>query len=275
MTPPVGAGPSRQRRYSTEVNVRPASPRSTIALRGAPLLSAVVLVDDQAHLLTSIGANQKGTARILVVVLFCLLTVFLPLTAASVTVTFEGTGVEEGITELGATNFTISGVSFHMLPGIGGVDAPADSALLSSGNRAFQAAGTDHGLMIEFTDPVESVSFFFVHPTTGVHAGQALVIGAGGSHEFLRSRLATTMGDPANVVMSTLGEPITRVMIRALPAYIDDFRFSPVPVPEPSTGLLVALGLIGLASRRSLEASGSTRSTRSGRLAVSAVRLPR
>ena len=155
----------------------------------------------------------------------CLLALGGPLAnAQSTTVFFEGEGAEEGITVPGACCFSFGGADFF---GYEGVVAPANPALTASGEFAYRVAGTDIGLCIIFMEPVDFVSFFFVHdPNELLLIGSAELYGTDGTPlATFESRSFTTHGDPANFVFAEPGEPIKWISMLGLPAYVDDLTF--------------------------------------------------
>ena len=159
----------------------------------------------------------------------CLLALGVPLAhAQSTTLFFEGEGPEEGITVPGACCFSFGGAEFF---GFEGVVAPVNSALTASGEFAYRVAGSDIGLCVIFTEPVDFVSFFFVHdPDELALIGSAELRGTDGAPlATFESSSFTTPGDPANFVFAEPGEPIQSIMILGLAAYVDDFAFGMNP----------------------------------------------
>ena len=150
--------------------------------------------------------------------------------AQSTTLFFEGEGIETGVTVPDTCCFSLAGATFL---GFQGVFAPGDPALTSSGEFVYRVAGTDLGLIIRFDEPVDSVSFFFVHDASNVAVtGTArLYDGDGNLFAQLESRPSTTRGDPANFVSATSPNAISHMQLFALPAFVDDFTFNRAIVP--------------------------------------------
>lgn len=129
--------------------------------------------------------------------------------------------------------------------------APENPALVASGEFAYRVAGTDIGLVITFEPSVDSVSFFFVHEVDEPGYGFAAA-SDGNQLATFESRVATTPADPANFVFAGPSEPIASIWLFGLPAYIDDFTFTPSPVPEPGRVLACGTALVAIFALRLL-----------------------
>ena len=173
----------------------------------------------------------------------------LPAGAASTTIFFEGEGPEAGVTDPGACCFSFQGADFT---GHEAVVAPENPALVASGEFAYRVAGTDIGLVITFEPSVDSVSFFFVHEVDEPGYGFAAA-SDGNQLATFESRVATTPADLANFVFAGPSEPIASIWLFGLPAYIDDFTFT--PVPEPGRVLACGTALVAIFALRLLRTS--------------------
>jgi hypothetical protein len=139
--------------------------------------------------------------------------------AVATTIYFDGTGGEAGITGAGISNFTYQGASFSG----GTIFAPSSSALYASGTLAYNASSGS--AEVDFSLPVSSVSFFYVHGS-GFAAGTATAFGADGSVlGTVGSKAATTNDDPNNfVTLGGFAQPIARITFSG--AIIDNFTFT-------------------------------------------------
>jgi len=114
--------------------------------------------------------------------------------AQPVTINFDNSGDEAGITTPGTENFEFMGSSWS-----GGViRTEGVPALYASG--AFSYEVLDGPAMVVFDQPAEGIEFFFVH-AAGIPAGIATALDAGGDAlATVDSNAATQFGAPANFV---------------------------------------------------------------------------
>ncbi len=139
-----------------------------------------------------------------------------PAANASATVYFSNSGSEAGITKPGATSFTVGIASFSG----GAVFVPTSSALLASSTQAYNCT-VNPLAEIDFSNPVNSVTFFYVH-NTSYAAGTATAYAADGTVVgTAASKAATTMGDPANFVTITGSKSIAKILFTG--GVVDDF----------------------------------------------------
>ena len=155
----------------------------------------------------------------------CLVPLLQPLHAQSTTVFFDGEGPEKGITVPGACCFTYAGAEFF---GFEGVFDPLNPALTASGDFSYRVVGSDLGLIITFDEPVDSVSFFFVHdPTEAVLIGFGFLLDSlGTTIDSFESHAATTPGDPENFIFSDPAEPVHSMRLFGLAAYVDNLTLT-------------------------------------------------
>ncbi len=143
--------------------------------------------------------------------------------AAQVTIHFDGTGLENGVTEAGTRDFSFMGSEWS-----GGVVRTVGILpLYASGRFSYEASAG--GASVVFAPPVSSVRFFYVHGF-GFAPGVATAFAAGGETlAAVSSRSATSFADPANFVdLESGGVPISRIEFSA--GVIDDFTFRAAPV---------------------------------------------
>ncbi len=139
-----------------------------------------------------------------------------PAANASATVYFSNSGSEAGITKPGATSFTVGIASFSG----GAVFVPNSSALLANSTQAYNCT-VNPLAEIDFSSPVSSVTFFYVHNasyaagTATAYAADGTVVGSAAS------KAATTMGDPANFVTITGSKSIAKIVFTG--GVIDNF----------------------------------------------------
>ncbi len=147
---------------------------------------------------------------------------------AQVVLFFEGIGAESGVTVPGATTFSFMGSNWS-----GGVVATEGiRSLYASGRFSYEVR--EGPAQVVFENPVDSVSFFYVHGL-GFSSGTARAFDDAGSViASVNSREATFFGDPNNVVVLDPQEPIRRIEFSA--GVIDDFRFVPIGAQPPATG---------------------------------------
>ena len=143
---------------------------------------------------------------------------------------FEGEGPETGITTPGASDFYFAGSWWS-----GGIVGTVGvQPLYASGLYHYQAQDGAH---VAFEEPVEEVSFFFVHDEDyGVAPGEAIahdvegeVVATAASNE------ATVFNDPDNFVHWAFDTPVERVEFTG--GVLDDFSYRFAPFTEPGPGL--------------------------------------
>ncbi len=148
---------------------------------------------------------------------------FVSVAGAQVTVRFDNSGAEAGVTEQGTREFDFMGSTWR-----GGVVRTVRiPALYASGDFSYEidtAAGS-----VDFAEPVDSVRFFFVHGF-GFAPGAALAIDASGDTiASADSRQATQFGDPQNFVSMDTGSPFVRVTFSG--GVVDSFTFTVAAAP--------------------------------------------
>ena len=135
-----------------------------------------------------------------------------------VTLLFEGTGAETGITGNGATDFTFMGSSWS-----GGFTATQGiTALYASGRFSYHV---DNGqAAVVFDPPVTDVNFFYVHGG-GFGQGTATAFASDGSNLGSdTSNAATFFNDSNNFVSFDTAEPIAMITFDG--GVIDDFTYT-------------------------------------------------
>jgi hypothetical protein len=150
--------------------------------------------------------------------------------AAQVTLFFDNSGVERGITTSGATTFSVAGSNWSG----GVVFTAAILPLYASGSFSYGISAA--GGTVTFDGPVETVRFFYVHGF-GRAAGTATALdGDNNVVATADSRAATFFGDPSNFVTFAPASPIARIDFSG--GVIDNFNFTlsaaPTPTPAPT-----------------------------------------
>ena len=170
------------------------------------------------------ATRRSATDRMQRWPLLLLLAIAMPAQAQTTTIFFDNEGPEEGITVPGSCCFAVGGANFF---GFEGVFEPADLVLTASGTASYRVLGSDLGLMIDFDDPVDSVSFFFVHdPDDLALIGTAWIIDTDGNwFASFESKPMTTPGDPANFISFDPPELIASLRLFGLAAYLDNLTF--------------------------------------------------
>jgi hypothetical protein len=152
-------------------------------------------------------------------------------------VNFDGVGGQPGN---GETDFSFGGANFTG----GQVQTLGLPAFYSSGSFSYHvvlAPGDTDDVVITFDQPVDSVTFFFVHGGL-ILPGTARAFDGGNNEIGSAGSLQTTFfNDPANFVTIDPTAPITKLTIDE--ATIDDFAFTALP-PAPT---LPAWGVIAMA----------------------------
>lgn len=152
----------------------------------------------------------------------------LALTAgAQITLLFEGTGAENGVTEPGAREFSFMGSTWS-----GGiVRTERIPALYASGSFSYEI-GSGGGAVV-LTPPSGSVRFFYVHGF-GFAAGTATARNDAGDVIGMASSLqASFFGAPGNFVSIEPAEPIARIDFSA--GVIDNFTFQAAQAAPTAT----------------------------------------
>ncbi|MFQ5664852.1 MAG: hypothetical protein ACE5I7_00310 [Candidatus Binatia bacterium] len=152
------------------------------------------------------------------------------LAQAQVTIFFEGSGAENGVTEAFTMSFSFMGSNWSG----GVVRSEGLPPLYASGRYSYEVG--DGGAMVTFDTPVDSVRFFYVHGF-GFAAGTASAFDSAGSLVAMAdSRPAGSFGNPGNFVsLESNGAPIARIEFSG--GVIDNFTFSaaiassPTPLP--------------------------------------------
>ncbi len=184
----------------------------------------------------------------LTTIVACALTLLAPAVseATSVTILFSNTGPEEGVTVPGVTDFSFVGSNWT-----GGSVRDTNFGL-----GIYQVVPSRELGVVTFDQPIDSVEFLFVAGTAFIGHGRATVFNA--SADVIASIEALDVFsipvdpvDPIGAVSSFLfrldpDEPIARIEFDG--GEIALFTFT--PVPEPTSGALVALGATLLAARR-------------------------
>lgn len=145
------------------------------------------------------------------------------------TIFFDNGGEEEGVTFLGATDFSIFGSNWSG----GFVGFSGNTELYASGLSSYHVA--DGFAQVTFDIPIVSANFFFVHGA-GTVAGTANAFdGDGGLLGSIDSNNATFFGDPANFVTFDFEDPISSITFDSEDAgdgpVIDNFMFTTIPAP--------------------------------------------
>lgn len=146
---------------------------------------------------------------------------------AQVTLLFDGSGPERGVTAPGTRDFSFMGSTWT-----GGiVRTEGILPLYASGSFSYEIdAG---GGAVTFDTPVASATWFYVHGF-GFAAGTATAFDAGGTVvAAVQSRSATAFADPANFVTVSPEAPITRIEFSA--GVIDNFSFVTAAVEPTAT----------------------------------------
>jgi glucose/arabinose dehydrogenase len=146
-----------------------------------------------------------------------------------VTISFDNSGAEQGITPPGTTEFTFSGASWSG----GVVGTEGILALYASGSFSYEMETT---AQVVFDPPVGMVEFFYVHGFE-YPAGTATAFDSDGNAvASADSNPATSFGDPENFVTLEGESPIQRVEFTS--GIVDDFTFvaaeAPPPPPPPA-----------------------------------------
>lgn len=162
-------------------------------------------------------------------------------TAQTVTIYFDNSGAEAGVTEPGKTEFSVFGSNWS-----GGiVTTVGSSAMNASGAHAYRVV--DGFAQVSFDVPVAWITFFFVYGE-GVDPSKARAFDA--EHHVLATvttNEATVFGDPGNYVTIAADEPISLIWFRG--GVIDNVTF-PVPIPAPGVMTAVGLGMLVACRRR-------------------------
>lgn len=137
---------------------------------------------------------------------------------SQVTIFFDGSGPENGVTEPGTTIFSLLGSSWS-----GGiVRTERMPPLYASGSFSYEIRS--EGGEVAFDPPADSVRFFYVHGF-GFTAGTATAFDAANSVVgTANSRPATSSSDPTNFVALDPPAPIARIEFSA--GVIDNFTFT-------------------------------------------------
>ncbi len=154
--------------------------------------------------------------------------------ATSVTIFFDNEGPEAGITALGTTDFSFMGSTWT-----GGVIHPV--GLPGHSYAVAPKGGGEVAAWVTFDEPVDSVEFTLFGFTAVIAEGFATAFDADDNPiESVHTGAGVDL-----VVRLDPDIPIARIGF--LVGFIDNFTFT--PVPEPTTGALVALGATALAAR--------------------------
>ncbi|MHC4573684.1 MAG: hypothetical protein ACYS76_06080 [Planctomycetota bacterium] len=168
-----------------------------------------------------------------VIFLNCLLLTLGSASAAqAVTLFFENSGIEAGITVEGATDFTVAGSTWSG----GVVGVPGVGPLYASPTHSYIIDPLGPGGVVTFDVPVDSVIFYFAHRASGddALAGAALAFDKVNGGDFLggvSSVLTTEVADANGFVTLDPNDGIRRIEFTG--AVIDDFNFVPLPPPGP------------------------------------------
>lgn len=142
----------------------------------------------------------------------------LALNAQSVTIRFDNTGDETGVTTAGTSEFDFMGSSWSG----GVVDTAGVPALYASGSFSYEVP--DPPAMVVFSQPATDVEFFFVHGS-GFAPGTATALDADGNTlDTADSNQSTSFGDPQNFVSFNTSEPISAVDFSG--GVIDNFSYT-------------------------------------------------
>ena len=126
-----------------------------------------------------------------------------PAANASATVYFNNSGSEAGITEPGATSFSVGIASFSG----GDLFVPNSSALLANGALAYNCH--QPVAQVDFSLPISSVTFFYVSGD-GYAAGTATAYRPRRHHVGTAEQQAATTKEPGQLRDPQLREPIAR-----------------------------------------------------------------
>ncbi len=135
--------------------------------------------------------------------------------AQTVTVNFDNSNGEAGITAVQAENFTVEQSAFS-----GGQIEAVDAALRATGAHAYAA---DAQTSIEFAEPAQQLRFFFVHAGS-VPATVEFIDLNGAVIDSANSRLATSQGDSDNYINFNSDRPIKSVRFDG--GYVDSFAYT-------------------------------------------------
>ena len=159
--------------------------------------------------------------HIVIMTLACAGLIGLSFTAIGQTILFDGG--ETGVA-LGTTDFSFMGTNWTG----GEVATLGDSTLYGSGARSYHI---DPGpVVITFDDPVESVTFFYIHGG-GFGAGTATASLDSVDVDSADSIAATFLADPLNFVKLSSEGGIDRIDVTS--GVIDNFEFAELPAPPP------------------------------------------
>ena len=139
------------------------------------------------------------------------------LAAQTVTIRFDNSGPESGVTTPGTTEFSFMGSNWSG----GQVFTAASPPLYASGSFSYRVV--DGSAMVEFDQAVIDVSFFFVHGG-GSNPGSATAFNAtGDALATVDSNQASGFGDSGNFVAFDSAEPIARIEFTG--GIVDNFSF--------------------------------------------------
>lgn len=164
-----------------------------------------------------INASWKHAASL--VLLFAAQSAF---AQETVTINFDGTGAEAGITGPGTGDFTFMGSSWtggeNRSQGVG--------ALYASGAYSFHAdvPANNNMATVVFDPPVTDVEFFYVHGAATPAGSAEAFNGSGGSLGTIATNSATFFGDPANFVSFDTNEPIAMIQFNG--GAVDNFSYT-------------------------------------------------
>jgi len=135
-----------------------------------------------------------------------------------VTIRFDNSGEEAGITTAGTSEFSFMGSNWSG----GTVASVGVPALYASGAFSYQI---DSGnAMVVFDQPVEAIEFFYVHGS-GLPSGVATALNADGIElASVSSNEATSFAAPANFVSFETTEPVSAIEFSG--GVIDNFSFT-------------------------------------------------
>lgn len=143
----------------------------------------------------------------------------------TVSILFDGTGDEAGVTTAGTTSFSFMGSNWSG----GVVDTAFTLPLYASGSRSWESDPT--GSQVTFDAPIDSVVFFYVHGF-GFGAGTATAFDAADNPVAMApSNAATFFGDLNNFVTLDGAASIARVEFSS--GVIDNFTFTTEAVVSP------------------------------------------
>jgi len=144
--------------------------------------------------------------------------------AQTVTMGFDNSGAESGITTPGAQSFSFMGSDWS-----GGVVATMGvPALYASGAFSYEVF---QSATVEFDPPVTDVNFFYVHGS-GVPQGTATAQDASGAElDSIDSNPATVFGAAGNFVNFDTSEPISTIEFTG--GAIDNFAYTVADEIEP------------------------------------------